>query len=284
MKSYPLKKVIQSLTLSFAMFAPLAANTTRDIGSMPKLEPSVINRWILFYTNIERVKNNMPPLEYDTILEKAADWQAGYCANDLGDLSHYSRNPEMSHPGKRINHFGGTWSTYGENITVVFATNSESVRYYSRSDEKGTYKDYGNHTIYWRNDSQIAYSMVDSWMNSSGHRANILNRSFCSMGGGSCAGKYSGQESWYGAQVFTGNSKIDFKTVKAEKKESGYQILYKGQLAVKCFELADKTVIKDVRVSRQNDIYICELTPDLKGEVFVALADGEIVYPVLKLK
>lgn len=279
-----ISNAVRAFMSAFILIIPLAANTTRDIGSMPELNTAAVNRWILFYTNIERVKNNMVPLEYDPVLEKAANWQAEYCARDLRSLSHYSSKPGMGNPGERIRFFGGTWSTYGENVTVVFATNTEGVSFYPKSDEKGAYKDYGDYVIYWRSDKQTAYAMVDSWMHSSGHRANILNRDFSSMAGGSSAGKYSGLESYYGAQVFTGNSKIDFKKLKAEKKENGYHITYSGTIAVKCFALVNKTDLQEIKTVKLDDVYICEFPADFKGEVFAGLADGEITYPVLKLK
>ncbi|MGV9632530.1 CAP domain-containing protein, partial [Streptomyces sp. NPDC003487] len=58
-------------------------------------------------------------------------------------------SPDGTDPGKRITAAGYRWSTYGENIA------------------KG---------------QQTADSVMTSWMNSPGHRANILNCSFKNIG------------------------------------------------------------------------------------------------------
>lgn len=64
-------------------------------------------------------------------------------------FSHTS--PDGTDPGARITAAGYRWSTYGENIA------------------KG---------------QQTAAAVMDSWMNSSGHRANILNCAFKEIGVG----------------------------------------------------------------------------------------------------
>jgi len=79
----------------------------------------------------------------------------------MGDLSHYSSVVGMRSPGDRIRHFGGQWSTYGENVTVNFSMNMEGVSYRPMRDEKGEYKDFRNHVVYWRNEWQMAHAMVD---------------------------------------------------------------------------------------------------------------------------
>ena len=44
--------------------------------------------------------------------------------------------------------------------------------------------------------------MVTSWMNSSGHRANILNTSYTEIGVAVVRGTFEGREVWIGVQIY----------------------------------------------------------------------------------
>jgi prefoldin subunit 5 len=44
--------------------------------------------------------------------------------------------------------------------------------------------------------------LVDAWMNSPGHRANILNKKFTSLGVAVGKGIYKGKSTWIGVQIF----------------------------------------------------------------------------------
>ena len=80
------------------------------------------------------------------LLAKAASrHSADMAARDY--FSHTS--PEGTDPGTRITAAGYRWSTYGENIAKGQST---------------------------------AAAVTDSWMNSAGHRANILNCAFKEIG------------------------------------------------------------------------------------------------------
>lgn len=269
--------------LILAFVYPLSANTERDIGPMPQLSQVAVNRWTLFYTNVERVKEGLLPLGYDPILEKAANYIADYCATKLNTISHDINEPGMQSMSDRIRHFGGKFSSAGENLTIAFRTNSEDVRFYRKSDDKGDYKDFESHTIYWRNERQLAYRMVDDWMHSSGHRANILSSGYAAMGAGVAWGSYSGSESAYGAQVFTGNSRLDFTAFKwvAEKKE----ISYKGNLAPVCFSIDGDTQPVSIPIKTSGTNYVCTQPSNSKGFTFGGLFDVKtrITYPIIRI-
>lgn len=64
--------------------------------------------------------------------------------------------------GGRLNKFGYNWRTYGENIAYGSGSYGEPA------------------------------SIMRSWMNSSGHRANILNKNFREIGVGTYTGTYKG--------------------------------------------------------------------------------------------
>ncbi|MFJ6852846.1 sigma-70 family RNA polymerase sigma factor [Streptomyces sp. NPDC091271] len=122
--------------------------------------PSVADEVIALVNN-ERAKEGCAPVSGNSLLAKAASrHSADMVARDY--FSHTS--PDGTDPGARITAAGYRWSTYGENIA------------------KG---------------QPTAAAVMDSWMNSSGHRANILNCAFKEIG--------IGREDSSGGPVWTQN-------------------------------------------------------------------------------
>ena len=98
--------------------------------------------------NIERGKQGLKPL--------ASDWQlsrvARYKSQDMRDKGYFSHtSPTYGSPFEMMKSFGISYRTAGENIARGQKTPS---------------------------------AVVNAWMNSSGHRANILNSSFTKIGVG----------------------------------------------------------------------------------------------------
>ncbi|MFI6122407.1 sigma-70 family RNA polymerase sigma factor [Streptomyces sp. NPDC051064] len=122
--------------------------------------PSVAEE-VIALVNSERAKEECAPVSGNSLLTKAASrHSADMVARDY--FSHTS--PDGTDPGARITAAGYRWSTYGENIA------------------KG---------------QPTAAAVMDSWMNSSGHRANILNCAFKEIG--------IGREDSSGGPVWTQN-------------------------------------------------------------------------------
>jgi len=112
--------------------------------------------------NIERTKKGLKPL--------AEDWQlsrvARYKSQDMKDRKYFSHNsPTYGSPFDMMKKFGISYRTAGENIAM------------------------GQRT---------PQAVVTAWMNSSGHRANILNASFTKIGVGYVASGH------YWTQMFIG--------------------------------------------------------------------------------
>ncbi|MFE3494601.1 sigma-70 family RNA polymerase sigma factor [Streptomyces sp. NPDC059169] len=103
---------------------------------------------VLGLVNTERSKAGCGPLRSNDKLATAAQRHS----DDMAARGFFDHtNPDGSDPGDRITAAGYQWSTYGENIA------------------RG---------------QQSPSSVMDSWMNSPGHRANILNCSFKELGVG----------------------------------------------------------------------------------------------------
>ncbi|MGW7365937.1 sigma-70 family RNA polymerase sigma factor [Streptomyces sp. NPDC054841] len=110
--------------------------------------PSGDAEQVVALVNSERAKAGCGPVTSNDKLATAAQrHSADMAARDYFDHT----SPDGTDPGDRITAAGYRWSTYGENIA------------------RG---------------QQSPASVMDSWMNSSGHRANILNCSFKEIGVG----------------------------------------------------------------------------------------------------
>ncbi|MGW1818710.1 sigma-70 family RNA polymerase sigma factor [Streptomyces sp. NPDC002125] len=127
--------------------APRTPSPKPPAAPKPSSAPSVAEQ-VIALVNTERAKEGCGSVSANSLLTTAASrHSADMVARDY--FSHTS--PDGTDPGARITAAGYRWSTYGENIA------------------KG---------------QQTAAAVMDSWMNSSGHRANILNCAFKEIGVG----------------------------------------------------------------------------------------------------
>ncbi|WP_333859008.1 CAP domain-containing protein [Clostridium sp.] len=103
---------------------------------------------VIRLVNVERSKNGLSPLKANAELSKVATAKA----QDMIDKGYFSHtSPTYGSPFDMMTKFGITYTAAGENIA------------YGQKD---------------------AAEVMDSWMNSSGHRANILNSNFTEIGVG----------------------------------------------------------------------------------------------------
>jgi len=110
---------------------------------------------MLKLVNDERKKVGASPLTLDSKLTRAAQKHTDFMVSS-DELTHDDPAGSL---GERVKAEGYNFSSLGENIAKGFGTNEE-VR------------------------------VMKTWMNSSGHRANILNKSFTNLGVGFGGGKY----------------------------------------------------------------------------------------------
>ena len=109
---------------------------------------------IFYATNKQRAANSRKPFRYSHVLFQAAHMHS----KDMAEQNFFSHTSPLSgrkSPGDRINKFG-TWSRgIAENIADNYP--------------RATYL-------------QTAEALLDGWMNSPGHRKNILNASYSFLG------------------------------------------------------------------------------------------------------
>lgn len=117
---------------------------------------------VLRLVNIERANNGLKPLTMNWELSRVAR----YKSQDMHDKGYFSHtSPTYGSPFDMMTKFGISYRTAGENIAMGYKT---------------------------------PQAVVTGWMNSPGHRANILNGSFTQLGVGYVA---SGS---YWTQMFIG--------------------------------------------------------------------------------
>ncbi|PIC63390.1 hypothetical protein CSV79_12190 [Sporosarcina sp. P13] len=107
---------------------------------------SVTEQAVLDFTNAERVKAGLKPLQFDAALQNSAKQKSA----DMATNNYFSHtSPTYGSPFDQMRAHGVTYRSAGENIA----------------------KGYRN-----------AEAVVTAWMNSPGHRRNILNDSFTHIG------------------------------------------------------------------------------------------------------
>ncbi len=170
--SIPILSAI-ALGVSPAIASDLAQSSSNPSQSLPSRRVKIsqmmgrgsVESELLRLTNIERQKVGLPALKLSSKLSKAAQSHAV-------DMS---QNNYFNHTGKngssmssRVNLVAYQYSFLGENIAAGRATADGTIR---------------------------------QWMNSSGHRANILNRNFTEIGFGYASSPRS-EYTHYWVQVF----------------------------------------------------------------------------------
>jgi uncharacterized YkwD family protein len=125
---------------------PLSTGTTNTIQTASTL--SAFEQKVVDLTNQERAKNGLPALKVDTTLSKMAHEKA----RDMSANNYFSHtSPTYGSPFDMMKKYGITYQYAGENIA------------------KG---------------QQSPQDVVNAWMNSEGHRQNILNPNYNYIGVG----------------------------------------------------------------------------------------------------
>jgi uncharacterized protein YkwD len=122
---------------------------------------------IILETNKQRVANGLPELSENNMLNQAA----GVKANDMFKNQYFEHvSPTGVNPGVLVENSGYKYIITGENLIL------------------------GN----FKGENEV----VQDWMNSPGHRANILNLSYTEIGVSAIKGIYKGETVWIAVQEF----------------------------------------------------------------------------------
>lgn len=141
-------------------------NIEHGDNKVEQSKPSSEAEQVLTLVNNERAKAGLKPLKMSEELRSIANLKA----RDMADKNYFDHNsPTYGSPFQMLQKFGVHYRAAGENIAAGQRTPEE---------------------------------VMNSWMNSSGHRANILNANFTELGVGYYQG---GSYGVYWTQLFTGN-------------------------------------------------------------------------------
>ena len=130
------------------------------------LVSTVLPATVVQLTNDERSDLGESTLRRSAVLDKAAQMKAQHMANNEY-FSHYA--PDGTSPWYWFDKAGYTYAHAGENLAIHF-TDSDEV--------------------------------VEAWMNSPTHRANIVSGKYTEIGVGTAKGTYDGYETVYVVQLF----------------------------------------------------------------------------------
>lgn len=169
-----LPQTVQRLADSNLIAAQLLETLEREVAAPPPLRTSTEQpagrltiSGILTETNQRRAAAGVPPLKASTALDRAA-------ARKLDDMfakqyfGHVS--PAGAGPADVVEGAGYAFLRVGENLAGGgFASDAE---------------------------------LVEAWMNSAGHRANILDKNFTGLGVAARAGTLEGKRTWLAVQTF----------------------------------------------------------------------------------
>jgi uncharacterized protein YkwD len=147
--------------------APLRAaprNPAFDkVMNLDAFDHDLLSGAIFQETNVARVANGINTLINLTELDHAADMQASYLALTL-TVGHYSMFPHEHRVVDRVDLSGLDPARVAENAIMLAASRAP--------DEVRTDYTY----------AEFAAQIVDGWMNSPGHRANLLDPSYTHLG------------------------------------------------------------------------------------------------------
>jgi uncharacterized protein YkwD len=122
---------------------------------------------IISLSNVERAKTGLPALRYSNRLTAMAEAKA----LDMIEKQYFAHeSPSGDGVGELADKYGYEYLSVGENLALGDFASSSHV--------------------------------VDGWMNSPGHRANILNTEFTEIGVSAFEGKWKGDVVWFSVQEF----------------------------------------------------------------------------------
>jgi uncharacterized protein YkwD len=138
-----------------------------NIGGVEK-QVTLLQSQIIAQTNLQRQENgNLPALKENATLDQVAAAKA----NDMFLNQYFEHvSPLGVGPGDLAQKYGYNYIVEGENLILGNFSSEKEV--------------------------------VQDWMNSPGHRANILNVRYTEMGAAIIKGTYQGETAWIGVQEF----------------------------------------------------------------------------------
>ncbi|WP_321504862.1 CAP domain-containing protein [uncultured Methanoregula sp.] len=178
----PEPRPTSQITLSVTKVPPQPPQTsyTSSTPGAPFLDPASLESRIHDLINVQRQQNGLLPLSYDSFL---ADIARGHSWDMVSRHFFDHVNPDGKNPRARGDDAGypcirsyKSFTTMGiaENL---FQGNRYSAYYTNANNPNGTVVSYD-----WNSLETVAQTVVNGWMNSEGHRKNILTDTYYQEG------------------------------------------------------------------------------------------------------
>lgn len=166
-KPHALQRMAVAVMLALILVSFTTANLQALlwIGS-DWLVSTILPSVVVEHTNDERSVQALASLERNTVLDRAAQLKAEHMAEEEY-FAHYA--PDGTSPWHWFDEVSYSFVHAGENLAVHFTDSDEVVR---------------------------------AWMDSPGHRANILNGNYTEIGVGTARGEYQGYDTVFVVQLF----------------------------------------------------------------------------------
>jgi uncharacterized protein YkwD len=188
------------------------SNEAKQEIRLEAVNSELLSAAVLQETNRRRAEKGLPALKHHPKAQQAAEIQS-QIMKKRGSISHENpENPRFATLPKRIQSVGVNPGFAAENVATAFGLQYQSGRAFYKREEGGktifSYLPNGAairpHTY-----ESFARALVDAWMNSPGHRDNILHQEPLYLGV-SCIGATgeSGMPVFYCTQVFLAPMKV----------------------------------------------------------------------------
>lgn len=144
-----------------------ATSSPSNIGDVPNESGALNQKDIMMLTNTERTALGLVSLTFNNRLAKIAEVKA----RDMINKQYFAHvSPDGTDVTMLAANAGYLYVNLGENLAL--------------------------------GDFRSSAEVVTGWMNSPGHRANILNKNYTEIGIAAIVGNYSGRMVWYAVQEF----------------------------------------------------------------------------------
>jgi uncharacterized protein YkwD len=179
----------------FESYGP--AGSTIDFG---RIDYPLMNAALFYETNRRRAAQGKTPFAHSPALEKAASLHSRDMA-EMGFLSHENPyDPRKETPWQRMALFGVGGGLRAENITDAFGIRYSPGTPVIVPDEGGEFVDYSSRKVIPPHTyKSFAESVLDGWMGSPPHRANILDVDLLYLG---CGAYHYNNSGFYGMDQF----------------------------------------------------------------------------------
>lgn len=184
-----------------------------------KLTSLVLSGVLVDFANNDRAEKNFGHLAVSSVLQKAAQLKA----NDMAEKSYFAHtSPEGKTPWYWFRQAGYDFTYAGENLAINF---NESV------------------------------DVNQAWMNSPGHRANILNDNFTEIGIATAEGVYQGKPTTFVVQLFGTPKSLNTTKIITETKKISNKNVISEPKSVEPKVLSESISVQDSQKG-ESDLYI----------------------------